>query len=368
VNPLTRDPNRRSLPLGQWPEPDRLAWVAATRRRSGLFSQEGLASEWAEPTRTSVYRSYARWIGFLQRDGRLDPAAGPAARCTAENLDAYLAHLRACGNVRTTIVKRFGHLAMALQVMVPGFDTSFITRPGGLDLARRLPDDSREKPVFDSRILLDHAVALFEAGIAMRSDARRRTAVRDAVLLAVLATCAPRRRSLAAIEIGVQLTCTGEGYALNLRPRDMKQSNQLGYGLLPALTPMLDRYLQVERRELLGMAGHDRLWVSSRGTPMACGSITAAVYGRTKRLLGEGIRTHAFRRCLTTTGVYTSPEVALDAPAVLGHSPAVSLRHYNRATAVAAVARHGARMAERARRLMPLAASAYGWREERGEG
>ncbi len=207
-------------------------------------------------------------------------------------------------------------------------------------------------------------MALFDRGLAMHSAARRRNAVRDAALLGLLATCAPRRRSVHAMEVGLQLTRGGNTYRLRFRPEDMKASNELDHDLLDALTPVFDRYLQVERCELLGMAGHRRVWVNRTGAPLGMRGISKAVTERTRRHLGHELGMQIFRHCLTTTAVLVSPQAALDVPVVLGHTPAVSRQNYNRATAVAAAGRHADRMVERTRRLSSLAAAAYSWPRE----
>ncbi len=180
---------------------------------------------------------------------------------------------------------------MVLQVMIPGFDAGFITRPNAVDLADYLPDDRLEKRIFDSRILLDLSMALFNQGMAMHSAARRRNAVRDAVLLGLLSTCAPRLRSVHVMEVGLQLIRGGNTYQLRFRPEGMKTSNELDYDLLDALTPMFDRYLQVERCELLGMAGHRRVWVNWTGAPLGIRCIGGAVWERTRRHLGHELGT-----------------------------------------------------------------------------
>ncbi len=363
MSPYAADPMRQALVPELWPASDLAAWASATSPRTSLFARTGGASKWTEATCQSVSRSYGRWLGFLERTGRLDRKGGPGERIIPEYLEDYFLHLKACGNRRATIVKRFGHLAMALQVMVPGIETSLITCPDGAGLGCYLPDDCIDKRLFDSRTLLDLSMTLFHLGMAMRSSARRRTAVRDAALLGLLAVCAPRKRTLHAMEVDLHLTRGSTAYHIHFLPRDMKASNDLGFDLPDVLTPVFDRYLQVERRELLGMAGHRQVWVHRDGRPLGARGIVGAVRGRTRRHLGHEMGTQIFRTCLTTTAALLSPQAALDVPVILGHTPAVSRQHYNRATAVAAAGRHGKRVADRARRLSQLAASAYGWED-----
>ena len=169
------------------------------------------------------------------------------------------------------------------------------------------------------------------------------------------------------MEVDLHLTRGSVAYHIRFLPKDMKASNDLGYDLPDVLTPVFDRYLQVERRELLGMAGHRQVWLQHDGRPLGLRGISKAVRERTRRHLNHEMGTHIFRTCLTTTAALLSPQAALDVPVVLRHTPTVSRQHYNRATAVAAAGRHGKRVADRARKLSSLAASAYGWRDEHSE-
>jgi hypothetical protein len=65
---------------------------------------------------------------------------------------------------------------------------------------------------------------------------------------------------------------------------------------------------------------------------------------------------------LRTTASLEGPEFALDASAVLAHSPATSIRYYVKAQASRAVERHGLHLAKLRRTTAPLAASVFGWR------
>jgi hypothetical protein len=87
----------------------------------------------------------------------------------------------------------------------------------------------------------------------------------------------------------------------------MKEGNLLEGEFPNQVTPILDRYLGVERRELLGMAGHASVWVNVRGESLCARAVDRAVRARTRQLLGHEMGTHAFRHCLTTA-VLTSPQ------------------------------------------------------------
>jgi hypothetical protein len=55
---------RRGLSLANWPDPDRIAWTAATAD-GDMFDGRGAAAHWAETTRDAVIAAYGRWLGIL---------------------------------------------------------------------------------------------------------------------------------------------------------------------------------------------------------------------------------------------------------------------------------------------------------------
>ncbi|HEX4380709.1 MAG TPA: hypothetical protein VH022_11775, partial [Candidatus Acidoferrum sp.] len=84
----------RSLPVNEWPDADRRAWEDACRPRARL-KPGGAASYLAEVSRNDFASRYGAFLGFLQRNGRLDRSAPAAAQVTSSNVEAYIAELTA---------------------------------------------------------------------------------------------------------------------------------------------------------------------------------------------------------------------------------------------------------------------------------
>src|SRR5215469_17063138 len=88
-----KDPARRCLKPGLWPEADRRAWKAA-QHQGDVLEGGGSAAGWAPHTRTKIEKGYGRWLTWLTGKGLLDPLASPAERVTPDRLAQYVAELR----------------------------------------------------------------------------------------------------------------------------------------------------------------------------------------------------------------------------------------------------------------------------------
>ncbi|HEV7264220.1 MAG TPA: hypothetical protein VGN83_04790 [Falsiroseomonas sp.] len=356
-------PRRRLLSIAcqDWPAGDRAAADRATRPADGLYDEAGGAAEgFCELTLRKRWEAYEVWLSFLDRTGELDPSLLPAARVTPARLDAWIADQRGRRNCDTTIYGRIIGLHQALLLLQPGAEVRFILRPAGLSLRAALRPVPRPFTTVDSREILRRALELFEAGRAGRSYARGGTAIRDAALLGLLAAHAPRIGSLAAMRIGVQLKRMGDGYSLEFGEADTKNRRSLTLELLPELVPVFDFYIhQVRSRCVAGCRGSDALWAGTRGRPLSARGLTKVVQRRTAEWFGKAEGPHWFRKCLRSTAARLSPEAALDAAAVMGHSQRISVAHYAEAGSGAALRRHGTRITRLRRATRLLAERSY---------
>jgi integrase len=351
---------RVALPIGQWPERHRIAWERATAPAESLFD-EGSAAARLRPQSISTYQiAYECWLGFLDRHGYLDDPVVPAVKAvTRERLDAYVAEQRTRGNGNVVIKKRLVGLYQAAHLMWPEADLDFIRYPGGVSLDRALPSTPRRVSVRDSREVLDRACQLYQEGCATRSSARGRRAIRDAAIIGLLAFSAPRVGSLAAMRVRTHLTKCDGSYWIWLGENDTKTGISTSYPLDDALTPIFDDYLD-NVRPLFGGNATPGLWLGTGGTVLHVTSIGYIVRQRTTQWFGEGRGPHWLRKCLTTTAVMESPELALDAARLLGHGPEVSLRNYNLANASGAMRRLSKLISTKREATRDLAAEAFG--------
>jgi site-specific recombinase XerC len=353
-------PVRTCLRPDDWPEPDRLAWRQAIAPRQGPFRRDGGGRARNPSSVRKAASGYGRWLGYLQRDGQLDPTEAPSQRPTPERLDGYFAHLRACGNADYSVVARFAELRMALQWMVPGTSFQEITAPHGVSIRAGLPMQKRRSGLVpDAAVLLAWAQELFQEALTLPKARCRQVQVREAVMIAILATRAPRLRACAALRNGVHLRRQGNGWILDQEPAITKARKRQELPLSTEVAVMLDRYLSVERIELLAGAQSDALWISMLGTPLAEASLSRRTRIRSLKRFGEAFGPHLFRASLATT-LAIEGGCALDGSVLLGHrNPQTTLAAYNRALGHAAARRHG----ERLIRLREAAAKAARRRE-----
>lgn len=353
-----------SIAYEAWPQVDRQAWERAFAPAESLFNDIGGAGERLSPAAiTHIREAYSVWLSYLQRSGQFDPVVSPGERVTKSRLNGWIADLRSRGNAATTLHGRLTALHMAMLLMEPGRDMTFIVRPRGRSLRKALRPAPRKTTVEDPRDLLARAQALFEDGRAGKGYAQGRIAIRDAALLGLLTAHGPRIRSVGLMELGTHIRRTEDGYQLDFGERDTKTGLPLAYDMNPALVPVFDHYLATTRPSLSGRSHSPKLWIGMRGEPLLGRDLGKIVVRRTKSWLGRARGPHWFRKCIRAFASEVAPEAALDAATMLGHSPKTSIDNYAMATAAQAVARHGANLERLREDTWSLAASAFGWRD-----
>jgi hypothetical protein len=342
------DPERACLQLPEWPLIDRNAWQRALEGGRGPFREDGGGRRPSSATVRKYQGGYGRWLGFLQRSGDLDLAGAPGERPTLERLDKYFEHLQRCGNADFTIVGRFAELRGALQLMVPGVKFPSITCPHGHSLKDMLPMRQRDLMVPSSDVLLEWAEKMFQDALLLHGPRRRCVQVRDAVMLAILAERGPRLRTVFELRIGQNLQRQDDGWALVMPGNIKKTKGSLTYPLSERVTPMLDRYSAVERRELLGDCSHDALWVNWSGKKLGKRGVEKRVRWRSEKEFGKPFGPHRCRTSLGTTTAQYGFEAPMDGSVILDHKdPQTTINHYNRSTGFAA----GQRQVDRLQRL-----------------
>jgi hypothetical protein len=330
----------RRLPLAEWPAADAAAWERACTPCAGPFSQNPPRS----PATYSMYADgYAGYLWHLKSLNQLDAAETPAERVTRERLGGYHERLMGAGHADHTIVARFEGLRGALRLMYPAGDFAFITRPGNVSVRQMLPMHRRPRFVPDSRDAELWAETLFIEALSLPDPAARRLQVRDAAFIGMMASRAPRRRAAVGMRLGHNLRRVGDGWELFFDEKSMKGGrSSLRLPLGPRVGKIFTRYIEVERRELLRGATHDFVWVTKSGDPWSDKGVDFMIRSRTKARFGVAFGTHRFRTSLTTTQAIVDGTSLLGTSRILAHSPAVALKHYNRATALEASRRHDA--------------------------
>lgn len=78
------------LPGDQWPARDRSLWLAAQQPSGPLDDDAGFAAGWRPPTIKMCERGDGMLLGWLDRNGQLDPLTHPCDRITRELIKAFV--------------------------------------------------------------------------------------------------------------------------------------------------------------------------------------------------------------------------------------------------------------------------------------
>ncbi len=322
---LSPSANRLVWPLQAWPEIDQRLWLAGLEPSDGL--DPAYATNLSQATINNARKGYGRWLAVLAGAGELDPSLPPATRVTRVRAKLFLKALQACGNSNNSIHARLWALQSALQVLQPEEDFGWLT--SGLS---RLPVTLREVEAFDSTLLEAWGRELMQSALVHPRPLVRRTRYRNGLLIAILAVRAPRLRSIAAMRLGRQVTRDADGrWRLSFKAQDMKTQRCVEYRAPDSLVAPIDRYLEVEREEMLQQRRHDWFWVNRNGEKLDARGIEGVIRRASLARFGRIFGPHRFRHSLATTAAYADPSNPGLAASVLAISEDVVEGHYNQA-------------------------------------
>jgi len=339
------DPARRCLKRDEWPEQDRAMFDAALQAASGRFSARGHAAGLRPKSIKKAAEGYGRWLGYLGFHSQLDAAETPSDRVTPERLDAYVAFLQGLGNANATVLGRFTELWMALRIMDPAWDPRRLSDRGGQGLRAYLQVRPRRIAVHDPAVLHDWGVELMEQALLDQDDRTRRTGLRTGLMIALQSLQALRLGSLAQLELGASLLQEEGQWWIRLAASQVKNNRALDAPWPEHLVPWLERYLAVERQELLAGGTSRHLWINREGQPLGEAGITWCIRTASAERFGEwgAFGSHRFRHCLGTVLPLQMPEHAAIAAAILNVGAKVVVSNYTRgSTVLAARAYHAA--------------------------
>ena len=332
------DPRRRCFDLVDWPEPDRRLWEAAIAARRGRFSKRGLAARLAPASLEKTMEGYGRWLGFLHYYGWLDPEVGPLARLDEDRAAAYLDELVALGNRDYTIIGRFQELQTAIRIMEPRAQVAWLGRPGGVPLRQQLAMEKRSFEVHHSATLYAWGFELMEEALTLSAPCRRRVMLRDGLLIALLAAAGPRLGSVQVMRLGQQIRFDGVEWWMTLDVPDIKTDKPHRVPLPGSLTPWFERYVAVERRELLDGQVSDAMWINWGGKMLGEAGIEKRIRWCSAKRFGpeNAFGVHRFRHSIGTTAPLMAPDTPGIGAALLGISGRVHEQHYDRGLRAAA--------------------------------
>ena len=313
-----------------WPDVDQRLWETGLRV-GDILDEPNHASRLRPATLNTIVVGYRRWLVFLRANGLLDPDVTPAARVTRQHVCAYFKCLRDT-QCNASVIARMTELRSAMLIMHPQDDFQWLTSPGGRSLSSLLPVSNKPIRIIDSKVLYDRGLTMAQDALQDPNPEQRRIMYRNGVLIALFAARAPRVRSMASLRLGHTITRTGDTYRIVFEHEDIKTGRRLEYHTPSRLSAAIDRYVAVERAELLGAQSHDSFWLNEYGEAFTAGEIGDMIQRQSELTFDKGFGPHRFRHALGTTAPLADPAHPGVAASILGISGHMVEQHYNRAT------------------------------------
>ena len=258
-----------------------------------------------------------------------------------ERLHRYFSTLKDLGNLDHTITGRFQELQGALRILAPHGDFGFVTSPNGNSLRQFLPMSKRDVTIYHPMDLWHWGLELMQTALKLNGPKRRQIQLRDGLLISVLAFRGIRLRSVTSLTLGRSMArdpSTGL-WRLELQPEDVKNRKYISTQMAAVLAPWLDRYVDVERRELLNGASSGAFWINWGGDKLEEKGLDKRIRWRSAKRFGpeNTFGTHRFRHCIASTAPIMLPEYPGLAAGLLQISHGVLNEHYDRSSDVMAL-------------------------------
>lgn len=345
------------LPFEKWPQQDKELFDRAFNYRKDLFDDTASGSDLRPRTIEEVRFGWRRWLGWLRRNNPKTLSWNPARRITPVLVKAFIEHLRET-NGSAAVARQIESLLCACRYMMPDDDWSWLRQ-----LRSRLNTAARPKKKLPIAITSDRLTDIGEemmdeaetriANIGhLRRSQRRSLAClhRDGLMICVEALFAPRRTSLAAMELGTSLKKLGSVWIVDIAAENVKNAQRIRVTLPAWLSRRFDIHLEVFRPLLASASSHNSPWASCKGGVLGGQALYEAFRKRLWQRAKLKLTLHDSRRITITTWALESPATAGGAKDLLGDkSTTVIANHYNRAGAIKA-SREMAELIERRKR------------------
>lgn len=341
---MKQTPENRCIPVQEWPDVDRLAWLNATAPTNPFDETVGFARRWALATRKSIETAYGFWLTFLARQGRLNPASRPSDRISRSEVSAYLQAMKDRRLADYTVAGRIRSLGLMLHAIEPDHDWEWITRAGDRLHGKAMPKKDQRALMRPSHEMLGLAFCLMqsEEGEDLKGGSYWSLRYRDGLMIAFLTLCPLRRKNLSSLEIGRHVQQRGQDWMIVIPEDETKTGTFTTCAWPKVLIEPLNVYLGIHRDTLLGCGAGPKsdtqaLWVSRQGKPLTAQGVYEAVCKRTEAAFGIANFPHSFRGIAATTIATYAPGDATAIMDLLGHrTMRPSERYYNRAETLSA--------------------------------
>jgi integrase len=289
-------------------------------------------------SRDDFARRYGAFLGFLQRNGRLERDAAAATQVIPPNVEVYIADLTA--RVRSvTVYNCIYKLRRAAELLAPTADFSWLSEIEK-DLALVMePRSKLDRLVFSGRLVEAGLTLVAEAQEFANNDFARARGVRNGLMIALLALCPIRPKNFAALEIGQTFKEIHGRWWIALPAISTKSHRPDERSVPELLNRYIDVYLSQLRPVLLASnPPTNALWISSTtGQRMTTKNMGILISKITLETVGVDVSPHLFRTAAASTAAAYGGNTPHLASALLSHTdPRVTEEHYNRASSVSA--------------------------------
>jgi integrase len=193
--------------------------------------------------------------------------------------------------------------------------------------------------VFTERLVEAGLALVAEAQTFTKNDLARARAIRNGLMIAVLALCPIRLKNFATLEVRRTFKDVHGSWWIVL-PNSSTKSRRADERRVPKwLNPAIALYLNESRPALIGSKPQpNALWISSTtGGPLTRKNLGTLVSKITLMTLGLDVSPHLFRTAAASTAAAYGGSTPHLASAILNHTdPRVTEEHYNRATSISA--------------------------------
>lgn len=327
-------PERRCMPVSEWPDDDRVRWELASTAGSILDDEGGEIAYLAAISRRKTAKGWGRFLTHLQSHEPQALALPADERLALARVKAYVRRLQDLGNGTQTILCRLQELGDAAKAIAPDLQHGHINRIASQIRAQHRPVRAKHNRVMSDEVA-DLACQIMDAATDP-DPIKVAVQYRDGLILLLLVHLPLRRKNLTALTLGESLIHRQGQWFVTLTPEQTKTHAYFEAVLHPNIVPWLEVYLADHRPRLIARQGRwhadagERLWISSHGSPMSEMALYDRVAHHTRSAFGEVLSPHRFRDMAASTIASHAPEHIHAAAPLLGHATLRTTEKYYR--------------------------------------